>query len=86
VTSILFETSSCYGHGAEEGSGEEGGYLGGGEIVSTPGLGFYERLNMVLHEEEFDLRVEAICPKFYKSSSGRPPIKLGTYFRMLLLG
>jgi len=56
------------------------------EIVTTPGHVFYERLNVVLDAEKFDQRVEAICRKFYKSSSGRPSLTPGTYFRMLLLG
>lgn len=56
------------------------------EIVTTPGHVFYERLNAVLDAEKFDPRVEAICRKFYKSSSGRPSLTPGTYFRMLLLG
>ncbi len=56
------------------------------EIVSTPGHVFYERLNAVLNAEKFDQRIEFICRKYYKSSSGRPSITPGTYFRMLLLG
>jgi transposase len=56
------------------------------EIVATPGHVFYERLNMVLNAEKFDERIEVICRKYYKSSSGRPSITPGTYFRMLLLG
>jgi transposase len=56
------------------------------EIVTTPGHVFYERLNVVLNAEKFDQRVEAICRKYYKSSSGRPSLTPGTYFRMLLLG
>jgi transposase len=56
------------------------------EIVTTPGHVFYERLNTVLNVEKFDQRVEAICRKYYKSSSGRPSLTPGTYFRMLLLG
>jgi transposase len=47
---------------------------------------FYERLNRVLNAEKFDQRIEVICRKYYKSSSGRPSITPGTYFRMLLLG
>jgi transposase len=61
-------------------------WLAAGEIVTTPGHVFYERLNTVLHEEKFDQRVETICRKYYKSSSGRPSMTPGTYFRMLLLG
>src|SRR6202795_405841 len=56
------------------------------EIVTTPGHVFYERLKTVLNAEKFDQRVEAICRKYYKSSSGRPSITPGTYFRLLLLG
>jgi transposase len=56
------------------------------EIVTTPGHLFYERLNTVLNAEKFDQRIETICRKYYKSSSGRPSITPGTYFRMLLWG
>jgi transposase len=61
-------------------------WVAASEIVATPGHLFYERLNTVLNAEKFDQRVEAICRKYYKSSSGRPSITPGTYFRMLLLG
>lgn len=40
----------------------------------------------MLNAEKFDQRVEAVCRKYYKSSSGRPSLTPGTYFRMLLLG
>ena len=55
-------------------------------IVTTPGHVYYERLNTVLAAEKFDQRVEAVCRKYYKSSSGRSSMTPGTYFRMLLLG
>src|SRR6266436_351736 len=61
-------------------------WVAASEIATTPGHVFYERLNRVLNAERFDQRVEAICRKYYKSSSGRPSIAPGTYFRMLLLG
>jgi len=61
-------------------------WVSASEIVTTPGHVFYERLNVVLNAEKFDQRVEAICRKYYKSSSGRPSLTPGTYFRMLLLG
>lgn len=61
-------------------------WVAASEIVTTPGHVFYERLNVVLNAEKFDQRVQAICRKYYKSSSGRPSIAPGTYFRMLLLG
>ena len=61
-------------------------WIAASEIVATPGHVFYERLNTVLNAEKFDRRVEALCGKYYKSSSGRPSMTPGTYFRMLLLG
>jgi transposase len=61
-------------------------WVASSEIVTTPAHAFYERLNAVLNAEKFDQRVEAICRKYYKSSSGRPSMTPGTYFRMLLLG
>jgi transposase len=61
-------------------------WVASSEIVTTPGHLFYERLNAVLNAEKFDQRVEGLCRKYYKSSSGRPSITPGTYFRMLLLG
>jgi len=61
-------------------------WVAASEIVTTPGHVFYERLNVMLNAEKFDQRVEVICRKYYKSSSGRPSITPGTYFRMLLLG
>ena len=65
---------------------QQGLWVAASEIAATPGHVFYERLNVVLNAEKFDQRVEAICRKYYKSSSGRPSITPGTYFRMLLLG
>lgn len=61
-------------------------WVAASEIAATPGHVFYERLNMVLNAEKFDERVERMCRKYYKSSSGRPSITPGTYFRMLLVG
>jgi transposase len=65
---------------------QQGLWVASSEIVTTPGHLFYERLNTVLTAEKFDQRIETICRKYYKSSSGRPSITPGTYFRMLLLG
>src|SRR5665213_619493 len=65
---------------------QQGLWVAASEMVTTPGHVFYERLNVVLNAEKFDPRVEAICRKYYKSSSGRPSLTPGTYFRMLLLG
>lgn len=61
-------------------------WVAASEIVTTPGHLYYERLNAVLGAEKFDERVEGLCRKYYKSSSGRPSLTPGTYFRMLLVG
>jgi transposase len=65
---------------------QQGLWMAASEVASTPGHVFYERLNAVLNAEKFDQRVEALCRKYYKSSSGRPSMTPGTYFRMMLLG
>ena len=65
---------------------QQGLWVAASEMVTTPGHAFYERLNQVLEAEKFDQRVEVLCRKYYKSSSGRPSMTPGTYFRMLLLG
>jgi len=57
------------------------------DVVRTPGNAFYDRLNGILDEHEFDRRVEHVCRKFYKKSQyGRPSIAPGVYFRTLLIG
>jgi transposase len=61
-------------------------WVAASEMATTPGHVYYERLNTVLSAEKFDQRVEAVCRKYYKSSSGRPSLTPGTYFRMLLVG
>jgi transposase len=56
-------------------------------MVRTPGHAFYERLNTILDEHEFDRRVEHLCRKYYKNSPyGRPSVSPGVYFRALLIG
>ena len=55
------------------------------ELARTPGHPFYERLNAVLAEAQFDDFVEERCAGFY-ADKGRPSIPPGTYMRMLLVG
>jgi transposase len=55
------------------------------ELPSSPGHVFYEKLNGLLAEAEFDAWVEKQCEPFY-AKSGRPGIPPGVYFRMLLVG
>ena len=56
-------------------------------MVKTPGSVFYDRLNDILDEHEFDQRMEALCRKFYKKSAyGRPSVAPRVCFRAVLIG
>jgi hypothetical protein len=46
---------------------------------------FYEKLNALLAEGEFDRWLESRCEAYY-AKGGRPSIPPGVYFRMLLVG
>lgn len=57
------------------------------DLARTPGHPFYDRLNAILAEADFDAFVEECCERFYaKDGQGRPSIPPGTYMRMLLVG
>ncbi len=47
---------------------------------------FYERLNRLLAEHDFDRFVEGKCQRFYAATMGRPGMAPGVYFRLLLVG
>jgi len=55
-------------------------------IATSPGHPFYEKLNRLLREAEFDRWVEERCAAHYAAGRGRPSIPPGVYFRMLLIG
>jgi transposase len=57
------------------------------ELARTGGHVFYERVNEILEEQQFDAFSEEQCLSFYKSEvMGRPSIAPGVYFRMLMVG
>jgi len=57
------------------------------ELARTGGHAFYERVNEILQEQQFDAFTEEQCLGFYKSEvMGRPSIAPGVYFRMLMVG
>ena len=56
------------------------------KLPRSPGHPFYERLNKVLETVGFDAFVEGLCARFYADGIGRPSLRPGRYFRMLLLG
>lgn len=47
---------------------------------------FYDRLNGLLEECQFDEFVESLCERFYAKTLGRPGLAPGIYFRLLMVG
>jgi transposase len=56
------------------------------DLPLSPGHPFYQRLNALLESAGFDAFVERVCRKFYAAGIGRPGLRPGRYFRLLLLG
>src|SRR5262245_5682776 len=57
------------------------------ELPRTRGHVFYDCVNEILNQENFDEFAEKECVRFYKSETmGRPSIAPGVYFRMLMVG
>ena len=57
-----------------------------GDLPTNAGHPFFERLSQVLEEAGFDAFVEGLCAVFYAARMGRPSLRPGRYFRMLLIG
>jgi transposase len=56
------------------------------ELAVPAGHPFYERLNQILDEHDFDSFVEDKCRQFYAAERARPSLVPGIYFRLLLVG
>jgi transposase len=56
------------------------------DLVKGPGHPFYQRVNALLEEEQFDAFAEKECARFYAANNGRPSLVPGIYFRLLLVG
>ena len=56
------------------------------DLPTSDGHPFFERLNRVLEDSGFDAFVEGLCSVFYAARLGRPSLRPGRYFRMLLIG
>ena len=58
------------------------------ELPRSAGHRFYEKLNELLREADFDRKVEELCRAYYQAdgTGGRPSIPPGVYFRMLFVG
>ena len=52
----------------------------------TQGHPFYQKLEQILTQHDFDGFVEQTCRKFYSRRLGRPSMPPGLYFRALLMG
>jgi len=55
------------------------------DVAIGPRHVFYEKLNAILAEADFDDFVEELCEPYY-AAGGRPGIPPGVYFRMMYLG
>ncbi len=61
-------------------------WIASGDLPRSGGHPFYEKLNGLLAEADFDDYVEQLCRPYYASDLGRPGIPPGVYFRMLFIG
>lgn len=65
--------------------GQQAMWVATTELARSPGHPFYDALNRVLRDGDFDRRVETLCEPYY-AKCGRPSVPPGTYFRMLFIG
>ena len=56
------------------------------DLPTSSGHPFFGRLNRILAESGFDAFVEGLCAAFYADRLGRPSLRPGRYFRLLLIG
>lgn len=63
-------------------------WVGASELPRSAGHRFYEKLNELLREADFDRKAEGLCRAFYEAdgTAGRPSVPPGVYFRMLFVG
>ncbi len=67
---------------------QESLFITADNLPRSDGHPFYQKLNALLAEAEFDRWIEARCRSFYEQEEkrGKPSIPPGVYFRMLLVG
>jgi transposase len=65
---------------------EQGLWIATTELPKSPGHPFFQKLNVVLAEADFDRWIEGRCQPYYAEKLGRPSIPPGVYFRMILVG
>ena len=63
-------------------------WVAASELSRSEGHRFYEKLNELLAEAEFDRGVEQLCAPYFEldGKAGRPSVAPGVYFRMLFVG
>ena len=66
----------------------EGVGVAADDLPRSAGHPFYQQLNLLLVEAEFDRWIEDRCQQYYveQDKRGQPSIPPGIYFRMLLVG
>lgn len=65
---------------------QQGFWIATQDLPSSPGHPFYQQLNKLLDKAGFDAFCEEQCGRFYAEKMGRPSIRPGIYFRMLMIG
>jgi transposase len=71
--------------GSRGGEREQDLWVASALLPRSPGHPFYQALNRLLREADFDRFVEDLCRPYY-AEMGRPSIAPGVYFRMLFIG
>ena len=65
---------------------QEALFVAADALPRAPRHVFYERLNRILTQHDFDKFVEDCCRPFYAEVKGRPGLVPGVYFRTLFVG
>jgi transposase len=61
-------------------------WVAASDLPTTAAHPFYQRVNALLDDHDFDAFVEGLCQEFYADTMGRPGLTPGIYFRLLLVG
>ena len=69
-----------------KGQRQHGLWVAAADLPTTAAHPFYQQVNALLDEHQFDVFVEGVCQPFYANTMGRPSLVPGMYFRLLLVG
>ena len=61
-------------------------WIAADRVAGAPRHVFYDKLNRLLEQGDFDGFAESTCQPYYAENAGRDSIPPGVYFRMLLIG